>query len=415
LVALLMVPLVAMIALAIDLGYIALTRTQLQAAADSAALAAATEVVTNYPPNQQDPSRTAAQRLAEANRAGDRQVRLDPDADVELGYWDANTREFLAPRLGDANLKVNAVRVRTHRDATNANGPLPLFFARVLGINSWNVAAEAIAFVPNPVATRDIPNPATRFLIDDEMLDTDEPSIINLAQQRGVTPEYLLRAKNETSADTRDWFLNLPAGAQLEVPTGQVGDEGLLDIAANFGNPNLPQYPFTGADHVKFLKYNETSESDPISQMRNSILSKSQLDPLPGVGRFNQPSRYPELVNPNFVHVSPVWKSDVSALDGVDKADEKSGPDLNGDGKVDGYTTNKPTEKGVNALGYRRGLLAFKIIGYRVDPARPYPYLPNLIIEIVDPATIDLDSMLPVTDSRITFKSGGVQTVRLAR
>ncbi len=70
-------------------------------------------------------------------------------------------------------------------------------------------------------------------------------------------------------------------------------------------------------------------------------------------------------VDPNFVHVSPVYKNDVSPLNPVNGA------------------------PAVNALGLRRGLLAFKIIGVGNDPDGPGgSALPNLIIEIVDPQTV---------------------------
>lgn len=144
-------------------------------------------------------------------------------------------------------------------------------------------------------------------------------------------------------------------------------------------------------------------------------MTDAELDPLAGVGRFNQPSRYPDLVNPDFTHVSPVYKSDASALDGVEKADEKAGPDLNKDGKADGHSTNQPVEKGANAKGYRRGLIAFRIVDYRIDPARSYPYLPNLIIEIVDPETLDLDAVAPALTTEYEYTSGGIRNVRLAK
>ena len=120
---------------------------------------------------------------------------------------------------------------------------------------------------------------------------------------------------------------------------------------------------------------------------------------------------------PRFVQVCPLFKSDVSALDGIKEKDDNNGPDLNDDGTPDGYTTNDPCVNGVAAKDYRRGMVAFKILGYRIDPARPYPYLPNLIIKIVNPAAINLDAISAVdsNNSENTFSSGGVHNVRLAK
>ena len=417
--AILIIPLLGLVAFAIDLGYLAMARSELQATADSAALAGATLIETDGDASAKAASRQAAQRFAAENRAANVSVALNTASDVQFGFWNSNTRQLEPPRA--TNPKINAISVHLHRDAGNAAGPIQHFFAPVLGIESSDLAVKSVAFIPNPVPSKRYAGRGTRFLIDDEMVDKDERAIENLADELNVDPEVLIAAKNEKSTNPVDWFLNLnhlAAGQTLELPTGQVGDEGLLDIAANDGHPTRPQYPFTNpVVHTKFLKFNKTSESDPVSVMRRSYFADSQLDPLRGVGRFNQPALYPELVNPDFVHVSPVYKSDVSALDGVKDKDEDNGPDLNGDGNPDGHTTNDPTLKGVCAKDYRRGLLAFKIVGYRIDPSRPYPYLPNLIIELVDPHSINLDEITAV-DSKLSkdvFSSGGVQNVRLAR
>lgn len=413
--AFLLIPLMGFVAFAIDIGYIATTRTQLQVAADAAALAAASAVITNNGPTHQTDANNRAKQFAAAHRAGNDIVRVEPTTDVEYGFWDTNTRAFTAPKMSEANVKINAVRVRAYRNTSNASGRLPLFFARVFGIDSVDVSVEAIAYVPNPVLTRKSSGIGTRFLIDEDMFNSGDPAIQQLATNLGMSPETLISAKNEKSTTTADWFLNIPAGTVLELPTGQVGDEGLFDISANLGKPNLPQYPFqTGTSHSKFLKFNDTSENDAVSQSRKAMLTDSQQDPLHGVGRFNQPSEYPGLVNPNFIHVSPVWKSDVSALNGVDQADQTAGPDLNGDGQVDGYTINQINDKGVNSKGYRRGLLAFKITGYKIDTSRPYPYLPKLIIEIVNPTTIDLDT-IKAEPSELIYTAGGAKNVRLVR
>ena len=312
LMALLVVPMLALIAFAIDLGYLAKAQGELQAAADSAALAGAAKIETDGHALGKNAAKVAAQRFAAANRAASSSIILNADTDVQFGFWNTRTRQFEPPRSTEPI--INALRVRLHRDDSNAAGPIRHFFAPIMGFDSSDASADAIAFIPQPVPSKRYAGRGTRFLIDDEMFDTDEPAIINLAAQLGVSPEHLLSAVDETSADPVDWFLNLPAGAELELPTGQVGDEGLLDIAANDGHPTLPQYPFSDpTEHVNFLKFNKTSESDPVSQMRASLFTDSQLDPVNGVGRFNQPGLYPELVNPDFIHVSPVFKSDISA------------------------------------------------------------------------------------------------------
>ena len=50
----------------------------------------------------------------------------------------------------------------------------------------------------------------------------------------------------------------------------------------------------------------------------------------------------------------------------------------------------------VNALGDRRGLVAFRVIGVGVDPDGPGgSVLPNLVIGIVNPHSINLSDVAP--------------------
>ena len=100
----------------------------------------------------------------------------------------------------------------------------------------------------------------------------------------------------------------------------------------------------------------------------------SDLNPLVGVEPLSDETRYPDFVSPNQVQVSPIWKSDVS-----------------------------DTEPGVNALGERRGLVAFKILGVGSDSDGPGSLLPNLIIEILSPAGLDLGDAVAI----------GVETVSI--
>lgn len=342
--ALLIIPIFGFVAFAIDTSYLALNKTQLQATADAAAHAAVVEL-----PISLNVDLVASKYAAANYPQGGKNLVVTAVA----GRWDPDYRTFTAST--DLTLsQANAVRVTVRRNNLN------FFFAPVMGINTTDVEAMAIAYKPTGIGSR--------FLLDDEILDSDIPVIETLARKYGMDKEKIISDNNG------DWFIDLPPGEILELPTGQVGDEGLFDIMANDGT-GRPTFPF-GSDSnpslADFLNYNEDSSS-----WRYQLISKSKLDPLPGVGRWNQPSRYQELVNPDFIHVSPIYKSDVSALDGV----------------------GEPVNKGVNALGWRRGLLAFKIIGVGADPDGSGSVLPNLIIEIMDPSDIDLNALEPTKNS----------------
>jgi len=126
------------VAFAVDLGSIVLVRTQLQVAADSAAMSGAVRIAETG----SDVVETA-QHFAQRHSAGDRRVALDAE-DVELGRWSFTTRVF-----DPASPTVNALRVTTRRDETSG-GEAPLFCARVLGKQSHAVTAQAVAaFVDN--------------------------------------------------------------------------------------------------------------------------------------------------------------------------------------------------------------------------------------------------------------------------
>ena len=307
---------------------------QLQTAADVAALAAGPELP--------DGDAVRAKALEYAGKQMPLEVHgtVLMEDDVVLGNWDTNTKTF-APG-GSPN---NAVMVTTQRSDTNGN-PHPFALAPLIGQLEINLAAVAFAY-------RAGNGMGTRFIIDNEMIDKDIPSIEALAASMGMDPQEFMEDNNG------DWFIDLPPGAEIEVPTGQVGDEGMFDITH-------PEYPFgeeTSPSHTDFLNYNEDGS------WRQDLLTDGDLDPLSGVNPVNDPGVYDSFVNPDMTHVSPIYESDVSDLGGNE----------------------------VNAKGMRRGLLAFKIIAAGPDPAGSE--LPTLTIQIVDPATITLDDVTPASST----------------
>jgi Flp pilus assembly protein TadG len=119
------------VSLAIDMGKLSATRTELQRAADAAALAGASAIdKQNGGTIIQDLARARAAATAAGNtalRERSESVVIDPDADVT----------FPDP----AN---HQVRVVVHRDAASGNA-MTTIFARAIGITSLDVAAHAVA------------------------------------------------------------------------------------------------------------------------------------------------------------------------------------------------------------------------------------------------------------------------------
>ena len=150
-----------MTALAVDVGYLALTRTQLQAAADSATLAGGVDLFFGLgasaipAANVETNAKAAANTYAAANANGDRtSTYIDTDRDVTFGWavWDDTANDWQKtwnaelPDIGGYNM----IRVQVLRDqvaSTNGDGPLSLLFARVFGRAESQLKADATAII----------------------------------------------------------------------------------------------------------------------------------------------------------------------------------------------------------------------------------------------------------------------------
>ncbi len=134
-----------LVALAVDVGYMCLARSQAQNAADAAAIAAAAKLASGT-----DQSIEEAQRFAGYNWVAGKLVSPS-SVDVAFGTWDQASRTF-----SSSPIPGNAVSVTVRRDAEH-DGSVPLFFGRVLGRQWFTISASAVAMT-NP---RDI-----AFVID---------------------------------------------------------------------------------------------------------------------------------------------------------------------------------------------------------------------------------------------------------
>lgn len=140
-VAILMVVLLGCVALAVDVGYLYLTRAQLQNAADAGALAAMAAIRDGQTKTQ---AQQEAALVAESNEAAAKNVRLNPDQDVVFGSYSFATRRF---QPGGYFADATAAQVTARRTAGSPAGPVPLFFANVLGRHEADVSATGIAAV----------------------------------------------------------------------------------------------------------------------------------------------------------------------------------------------------------------------------------------------------------------------------
>ena len=120
-------------ALAVDLGQQSAVRTQLEATADAAALAAASAL-----PDVQK-ARAKAKDYAEKNMPRAQNGEVLADGDIVVGTWYAETRTFTP----DGPV-ANAVQVTVRRGTVNHNA-LPTFFMFLFGKDHVDMAAQAMA------------------------------------------------------------------------------------------------------------------------------------------------------------------------------------------------------------------------------------------------------------------------------
>ncbi len=127
--------LMAMVAFAVDVGYLCVVKSQTQAVADAAALAGGRGLSVSTAQAQAN-----AIACAKLNTANGKVVTLT-NSNIVVGTWNTSTQTFTA---SSGSGTANACQVTVPLTATNGN-PVSLFFAQVLGDKTANVSSTAIA------------------------------------------------------------------------------------------------------------------------------------------------------------------------------------------------------------------------------------------------------------------------------
>lgn len=146
------------VGMSVDLGYITVTKTQMQGTADAAALAAAQEIVVGIREAGEDGiTDLAAVQAHAASAARDMAADIvtanglfiDPTVDVELGNRLLAEDGISYVETWGA-IPYNMVKVtirKTNTDSAAPDAKLPLFFAPVMGDKSQALTTEATAFI----------------------------------------------------------------------------------------------------------------------------------------------------------------------------------------------------------------------------------------------------------------------------
>ncbi len=150
------------LAVGVDLGFAYMVRTQLQGAADPAALAGAAQLMDEdllagiHDLSDNLPlARNAAVSYAAFNKSTGESMPLDindanfSDGDVVIGYLE-NPSDIVSPFLLEDLSQANSVQVTIRRFASNGN-PVDLFFSHAFGDGQSNVWATATATVDDRV------------------------------------------------------------------------------------------------------------------------------------------------------------------------------------------------------------------------------------------------------------------------
>ncbi len=217
-----MVVMFALLVVAVDVGYVALVRTELQSSADAAALAATWSLYDSrtLPPtpnaDAQAYARAAASLYTRENTPSDQ-------TPLELAYTDVET--ILSAATGRYNATYVRVR-RTGDIAGGINDEIPSFFARVVGVDSSSGEAEAMAaFVDNFSGFGTPPGEGNLMVL---------PFAVNKQTWDALKAG---NASDEWSWDEDQGITSVPDGV-LEVAlfpqgTGSPGNFGTVDIGAN--------------------------------------------------------------------------------------------------------------------------------------------------------------------------------------
>lgn len=247
-IALILVALLAITGLAIDIGYMYVVKTQLQNAADAAALAGAARLDGSRFTNQSG-ARLEAQRVAAKNYAAREIVSIDTninniskdnnstyDGDIILGYWDGNSCSTSL----SGNQVVNCVKVTTRRTTEIAAGistnnkPVPTFFGKVINVNTINISASAIAGVQ---LARVIPIAANQYWLQRDVAARPYPSSYH------EYPSSFLRKTNVDGTASLSFgltFAILGASANDNVPAsgvpGSKNMNGFVNLDARTSN-----------------------------------------------------------------------------------------------------------------------------------------------------------------------------------
>lgn len=234
-----MVMLFGFTALTVDVGYITLTKAELQKTADAAAMAATIELYDGWgtgatitQAQAETAARNAAVAVAAANRAGGlASAYIDPQRDVRFGnaQWDPNTSTWIENWGVQPYNLVEVIVRRDQPGSTLGDRPLSLFFAPLIGTDSSNLSAVGIAGIKPGVGVKKIPGVNVGVL----PIALDVQSWDAMIASNTYTDNYAYNTNSKTVSSGHDGVreINIYPTGSANLPPGNRG-------TVDFGNNN---------------------------------------------------------------------------------------------------------------------------------------------------------------------------------
>ncbi len=249
-------------ALTIDIGAMYVTQAELQAAADSAALAAAARLGgSDGGVSPQDLARESAMEFAERHRLGRYGLQMDPN-DVEFGRatFDASSGRFDFTPQSSGN--VDSIRVTARRSTGSSNGALPMTFANIFGFSSKDLWANATA----------------------TLIPRDISVVIDLSGSMTYDSEMMYWNRTDGGfANTRDiWAaLNGPEPDRPYMPGSELETEYASDTGPTYGNmtewgtPLLPgSYSATSDPGLFYIKKGSSINGTTLTALQTKLQTR---------------------------------------------------------------------------------------------------------------------------------------------
>jgi hypothetical protein len=224
--AVLMIVMLSMVAFSVDIGFIALVRTELQRSVDAGALAGAGTLV-----NGSEEAESVALRYVQLNPVA-RSLVGDGDIEITTGHWDELSRSFLASTEVPSAIRIRAQRIEQ-----------PTFFARALGTDSFDMQAEAIAMY----RPRDI------MLVLDYSASMNDDSELRHISSIGQT-------EVEANLNTIYGALGAPTFGNLQWQPVYIASDTTATIKTQLGLDGV-SYPYPSGSWDDYIYYVRTSSN----------------------------------------------------------------------------------------------------------------------------------------------------------